>query len=49
MSSLPDKTDVAQATQVTITGDTVSVDLLDGRSVSVPLECSIIAELARAP
>ena len=38
MSSLPDRVDVPQATRVTITDDTLSVDLLDGRSVSVPLE-----------
>ena len=38
MSSLPNRVDVPQATHVTVTDDTLTVDLLDGRSVSVPLE-----------
>jgi len=37
MSSLPTETHVAQAQRVTITEDTLTVDLTDGRSISVPL------------
>ena len=32
------RTDTPQAASVTITDDTLTVDLLDGRSVSIPLE-----------
>lgn len=38
MSSLPNRLDVPQVTALSINDDTLSVDLLDGRSVSVPLE-----------
>ena len=38
MSSLPHRVDIPQAASVRITDDTLTVDLLDGRSVSVPLE-----------
>jgi hypothetical protein len=38
MSSLPNRVEVPYATEIRITDDTLSVDLLDGRSVSVPLE-----------
>lgn len=38
MSSLQNRLDMPQVTAVSISDDTISVDLLDGRSVSVPLE-----------
>ena len=37
MSSSPSETRHAQAIRVTVTADTLTVDLVDGRSVSVPL------------
>lgn len=37
MSSSPVETGVAQAQRVSVTEDTLIVDLIDGRSVSVPL------------
>ncbi len=38
MSSLPNRLDVPHLTAISISDDTLSVDLLDGRSVSIPLE-----------
>ena len=38
MSSLPNRLDVPHLTDISISEDTLSVDLLDGRSVSIPLE-----------
>jgi hypothetical protein len=37
MSSLPTETPVVRAETVTITGDTITVELSDGRSISEPL------------
>lgn len=37
MSSLPVELEAARAMQVKMTGDSLLVDLIDGRSISVPL------------
>lgn len=38
MSSLQNRLEVPHLTAISISDDTLSVDLLDGRSVSIPLE-----------
>ena len=38
MSPLPNRVDAPHAASLKITDDTLTVDLLDGRSVSIPLE-----------